>query len=138
MDLSKLCRFFLAKWGKVIQSIKPFLSLINSWMIRKAFWFVSSEYLPYCCSIFSTWILIATDKSHIILGQQNVSVGVMVSMLALWAGGPEIDVRSGTFTGNHYLNGLRHMLLVRGSWHWMLCYPLHICKCILPREMSWL
>ena len=44
-------------------------------------------------------------------GDISVSVGVMVSMLVLWAEGPQIDTRSGTFNGNHYSNGLRHIYI---------------------------
>ena len=38
-----------------------------------------------------------------------VSIAVIVSMLDLWAEGPRIDTKSGTFNGNHYVNGLREI-----------------------------
>ena len=45
-----------------------------------------------------------------------VCVGVMASKLALWDGGSQIDTWSGTFSGNHYLNGLRHTRIYATWW----------------------
>ena len=56
-----------------------------------------------------------------------VSMGVMIRMLAMWAGGPMIDTWSGTFSSNHYFNGLRYMVPGGQHWHcWLcLCYSPH-------------
>ena len=39
----------------------------------------------------------------------------MASMFAMWARRAQIDTQSVTFSGNHYVNGLRH---ISASW-WM-------------------
>ena len=40
------------------------------------------------------------------------TIGVMASMIALWAGAPRIDTWSGTCNGNNYFNGLRHICAI--------------------------
>ena len=66
------------------------------------------------------------------------SIGVMASMLILWAGGPRINTQSGTFNDNNYFIGLRYLYML---WWWMklaLSVVLFtvLCTCILPREMG--
>ena len=46
----------------------------------------------------------------------SVSVGVMVSMLALWAGGSQIDTQSETFNGNDYFNGWMDIYIYATWW----------------------
>ena len=50
---------------------------------------------------------------HYVGWDLSVYIGVMVSILTLWAGGPGIDTRFGTFNGNHDLNGLNHIYVTR-------------------------
>ena len=54
-------------------------------------------------------------------------IGVIASMLTWSADGPGIDTQSGTFSGNHYFNGLLSFSVVLFTAK---------CTCILPREMG--
>ena len=56
-------------------------------------------------------------------GIRSVSIDVMVSMLALWTGGPGFDTQSRTFNGNNYCNGLRHIYIC------YLVYEVGIVSC---------
>ena len=56
---------------------------------------------PYCTIMHCNLVIIMLVKT--------ISVGVMVIMLALWAAGPQNNTQSGSFNGNHYLNGMRHI-----------------------------
>ena len=40
----------------------------------------------------------------------TASIGAMISILALWAGSPQINTWTRAFNGNHCLNGLRHYI----------------------------
>ena len=50
-----------------------------------------------------------------VMNDISMPIDVMVSMLVLWAEGPQINTQSGTLNGNNYLNGLRH---IYATW-WM-------------------
>ena len=66
----------------------------------------------------------------------SISIGGMVSMLVLWAGGRLTDTVSGAFNGSHYLNGLRH---IYATWWTYLALNVGLytedCTCNLLREM---
>ena len=48
--------------------------------------------------------MLCVFKNAIKSQKMAASVDVMVSILALWGRGPQIDTWSGTFNGNHYFN----------------------------------